>query len=325
MIEDESAAAKAGQDDSEEESGFISRPVYKVQLASLRERRAAEDFIAQLQRRHSTVLAGTELEVEEADLGAERGTFYRVKTAALPSAEAASAMCDTFKSRNMGCLTVRSIDVAAFVAPKPSPAGREAAARPAPVAAIDTKEPDTTPRAEAGSEELSVTASLEEAEDSLNRLEPAAEPLSADQTAESSPSRDSTAGQSGAYEPAVARDPESGPKSAPEPSETPYNPQEAESGKESPLPLASDVEDRFRVQLASRRNEEDARAQWRLVRGAHPDILRGYAPKLEQADLGEKGIFYRLQVSPFATFAEAEALCARLKSAGQDCFVTRTP
>jgi cell division septation protein DedD len=44
---------------------------------------------------------------------------------------------------------------------------------------------------------------------------------------------------------------------------------------------------------------------------------------IRHADLGAKGTYYRVLVSPFASVEEAAALCSRLKAAGDNCIVQR--
>ena len=52
--------------------------------------------------------------------------------------------------------------------------------------------------------------------------------------------------------------------------------------------------------------------------GAYPD---GKTPDVERADLGDKGIYYRLRLGPFASRDAAADYCLGLKDRGQDCIV----
>ncbi|MGD0145045.1 MAG: SPOR domain-containing protein [Rhizomicrobium sp.] len=40
---------------------------------------------------------------------------------------------------------------------------------------------------------------------------------------------------------------------------------------------------------------------------------------MKKVDLGDKGIWYRLRVGPFASKTDAGALCGKLKADGGDC------
>jgi cell division protein FtsN len=51
-------------------------------------------------------------------------------------------------------------------------------------------------------------------------------------------------------------------------------------------------------------------------------VLGGYQANIRRADLGEKGVYYRVQVGPFAS-DQATELCSRLQSAGGQCVVQR--
>jgi hypothetical protein len=52
-------------------------------------------------------------------------------------------------------------------------------------------------------------------------------------------------------------------------------------------------------------------------------VLGDMQPNIQEADLGAKGIYYRVRVGPWAARAEAVQVCESLRSAGGDCIVTR--
>ena len=83
--------------------------------------------------------------------------------------------------------------------------------------------------------------------------------------------------------------------------------------------------DNFRVQLGSFRTEGSAQKAIDNLKNKLSDIIGDSQEKIEFADLGEKGIFYRLQLSPFNTRADADDLCSRLKEYGQGCYVVKAP
>tara|TARA_B100001939_G_scaffold285259_1_gene255031 strand:+ start:3347 stop:4423 length:1077 start_codon:yes stop_codon:yes gene_type:complete len=101
------------------------------------------------------------------------------------------------------------------------------------------------------------------------------------------------------------------------------------SEKEAPENiLAKNIlaEDLYRVQIGAYRRQEEARAAGDHLTLKYPDILGPYGHVVETVDLGpDKGVFYRLQLRPFASREEANALCTRLSAAGQSCFVLKTP
>ncbi|MEL6212489.1 MAG: SPOR domain-containing protein [Pseudomonadota bacterium] len=73
------------------------------------------------------------------------------------------------------------------------------------------------------------------------------------------------------------------------------------------------------VQVAAFRSEEEADAFWRGMSGKLGGYLDGKAKNIEVADLGDRGIYYRLRIGPFASSGDASSYCAGLKERGQDC------
>lgn len=77
----------------------------------------------------------------------------------------------------------------------------------------------------------------------------------------------------------------------------------------------------FLVQVAAAREESQAESTASSVANRYSGIIGGYSTNIQRADLGDRGIFYRVGVGPIASQSEANGLCDRLKSAGLDCFV----
>lgn len=77
----------------------------------------------------------------------------------------------------------------------------------------------------------------------------------------------------------------------------------------------------FVVQLAAVREEAAAGPAYKALQDKHAALLGGHALDVERADLGERGIFYRVRAAGFATRDAAVRTCASLKAAGQDCMV----
>jgi cell division protein FtsN len=79
----------------------------------------------------------------------------------------------------------------------------------------------------------------------------------------------------------------------------------------------------YLVQVSSQRSEEQARASFADMQRRFGSVLGSLTPNIQQADLGERGIYYRVRVGPWATRAEAVQVCETLRSAGGDCIVTQ--
>ena len=72
------------------------------------------------------------------------------------------------------------------------------------------------------------------------------------------------------------------------------------------------------VHLASYRREAHLWAGWAALSATH-GALAGLQPRIERADLGERGVYLRLKAGPLDTPQAARALCASLSAAGQYC------
>ena len=83
--------------------------------------------------------------------------------------------------------------------------------------------------------------------------------------------------------------------------------------------------DDFMVQLAASRSRALARGVYSSLQSNYTDLLGQRNPLILRVDLGDKGIFYRVNVPGFGNRNAANAFCANLKSRGQDCLVRKQP
>jgi hypothetical protein len=79
----------------------------------------------------------------------------------------------------------------------------------------------------------------------------------------------------------------------------------------------------FVVQLAALRAKEAAQPAWARLQKAHPALLGSRELAIQKVDLGDRGIFYRVQAGFFADRAGARDTCNALKARGQDCLVVK--
>lgn len=77
------------------------------------------------------------------------------------------------------------------------------------------------------------------------------------------------------------------------------------------------------VQLTSQRNEDAAWSVWEKLSERHAKLLGGRDAAVVRADLGAKGVYYRLRIHRLESRDEAQRLCSRLKAAGAACYVGR--
>jgi len=74
----------------------------------------------------------------------------------------------------------------------------------------------------------------------------------------------------------------------------------------------------WQVQLGAFRDPRLTREQWQVISGTHAGLLEGRALAVQPTQSGGQ-TFYRLRVGPFASEAEAAALCEALEARGQTC------
>jgi SPOR domain len=94
----------------------------------------------------------------------------------------------------------------------------------------------------------------------------------------------------------------------------------AKAGSVAAKPAAAQQAAGARIQLASVRSEEAARQEWDRIRRANPDLLGSASANFVRADLGEKGVFYRLQTAPVL---DADRICGELKRRNIGCIIAR--
>ena len=79
---------------------------------------------------------------------------------------------------------------------------------------------------------------------------------------------------------------------------------------------------KYVVQVGSKKNQTDALASFADMQQKYPKLLASYRPMVQKADLGAKGVWYRLRIGPIVDKTAATKLCSQLKSQGlPDCLV----
>lgn len=76
------------------------------------------------------------------------------------------------------------------------------------------------------------------------------------------------------------------------------------------------------VQLASATTEEAAWSTWKKMQSRYK-VLASQKPVVVRADLGTKGIFYRVRLVGFDSQGEAGSACSKLKARGVKCFISK--
>lgn len=95
---------------------------------------------------------------------------------------------------------------------------------------------------------------------------------------------------------------------------------ESEAERRPADEAGADISTGWRLQIAAFRSASDAGAEWSRLQKRAPDLVAGLQHRVVSADLGDRGVFHRLQIGPFADRAAAESRCQALKAAGIGCF-----
>lgn len=110
------------------------------------------------------------------------------------------------------------------------------------------------------------------------------------------------------------------PQAVPPAPEPPQAPAEADSVA-ALAPAPPDPTRGFRVQIGAFRTPEEAARGWLEAMSLAPELVGPLRHFVARADLGQRGVFHRLQLGPLPSADSAGSLCGQLKERGVDCFV----
>lgn len=79
--------------------------------------------------------------------------------------------------------------------------------------------------------------------------------------------------------------------------------------------------DGYAIQLGSVRSRQEANVEWERLRRSHTDILGGLRPTVLEADLGQRGMYFRLRAGPITSQNSARQLCNSLVDRKVPCIV----
>ena len=79
----------------------------------------------------------------------------------------------------------------------------------------------------------------------------------------------------------------------------------------------------FQIQLAAVRKETAAQNEWRRLKARHRTLLNNLELNVVKADLGAKGIYFRLRAGPLKDAESAKKLCRELSKVKVRCLVIR--
>jgi TPR repeat protein len=95
-------------------------------------------------------------------------------------------------------------------------------------------------------------------------------------------------------------------------------------GRSAPRKAAlATARDDFRVQLGAVRSKARAVKEAKRLISLHKRTLGRLTIVPVRADLGSRGVYYRLRVGPFPDRATADSLCRKLSARQQNCIVVK--
>ena len=83
----------------------------------------------------------------------------------------------------------------------------------------------------------------------------------------------------------------------------------------------SDESTGWLVQISAQRSSELAKADWRRLVRKHGSVLGNLQHVIVRADLGTRGVFYRLRVAGVGSKQAAHVICTSIRSSGDPCFI----
>ncbi|HYM01932.1 MAG TPA: SPOR domain-containing protein [Stellaceae bacterium] len=111
------------------------------------------------------------------------------------------------------------------------------------------------------------------------------------------------------------------PKAVPEPPVPPAPPRAAAPPPANPTAAQGGAG--YRLQLGSVRTPEGAKHEWEHLKRTNGDVLGALGFAAQRVDLGDRGVFYRIQAGPVADEATAERNCAELKRRSIGCIIVK--
>jgi hypothetical protein len=110
------------------------------------------------------------------------------------------------------------------------------------------------------------------------------------------------------------------PATAPPVADKPTAPQAAGPSIASLIDNMSGATGGWRIQIASVKSEDVAKSTWARISTANGDVLGSLKMQPIRVDLGEKGVWYRVQAGPLDE-KQAHSVCGTLKGRKSDCVV----
>jgi len=79
----------------------------------------------------------------------------------------------------------------------------------------------------------------------------------------------------------------------------------------------------YRLQVGAVKTPELAKQAWDRIKRQNSDLVGSLAATIDRADLGNRGVFYRIHAGPIADAAQGERLCVQLRQRGVGCILAK--
>jgi cell division protein FtsN len=79
----------------------------------------------------------------------------------------------------------------------------------------------------------------------------------------------------------------------------------------------------YLLQIGSYKSPVEADTAWNAFQAKHSALVGGFSTNVKPADLGDKGVWYRLRFGPFTDKDTAAAMCGRIRADGGTCIISR--
>ncbi|HIP78444.1 MAG TPA: hypothetical protein EYH07_08290, partial [Kiloniellaceae bacterium] len=96
-------------------------------------------------------------------------------------------------------------------------------------------------------------------------------------------------------------------------------------GSEAPADFWDAPPGTILVQVSAIQDQNKVAGEWDRLKRGYPEVLGPLRLVVEEAKLGERGVFFRVQAGGFASQLQAEDACTALTARGQPCFVVERP
>jgi cell division septation protein DedD len=79
----------------------------------------------------------------------------------------------------------------------------------------------------------------------------------------------------------------------------------------------------YRLQIAAVKTQDAAKEEWDRIRRQNSDILGSLSFIADRVDLGDRGVFYRVQAGPITDAQEGDRICTMLRQRNVGCILVK--